>query len=266
MPPSPADFCRAVNTLSAWLAQDDFGPQGISELNGIAALLLFGNQVLDTLEAACRLARRAPQLRLLFSGGVGHSTQLLVENLRNSKYGPLVEDGTIRAGMAEAEVFAAVASLSFDIPAARILVERESRNTGENARFSLRLLAEHGLRSGRLLLLQDPTMQRRSVETLRHEAHLAGLDYQVASHAVFVPRVEVAADGSIRLAAGPSRDAWTMERFLGLILGEIERLRDDARGYGPNGKDFLPHVEIPEDVLGSYALATEISRLDDALR
>jgi hypothetical protein len=43
-----------------------------------------------------------------------------------------------------------------------------------------------------------------------------------------------------------------MERFLALILGEIRRLRDDEYGYGPKGRDFLPHVEIPESVIESY--------------
>jgi hypothetical protein len=43
-----------------------------------------------------------------------------------------------------------------------------------------------------------------------------------------------------------------MERFLALILGEIKRLRDDQDGYGPRGRNFLPHVEIPAPVIESY--------------
>jgi hypothetical protein len=43
-----------------------------------------------------------------------------------------------------------------------------------------------------------------------------------------------------------------MERFLALILGEVRRLRDDENGYGPRGRSFLPHVEIPEPVIESY--------------
>jgi hypothetical protein len=43
-----------------------------------------------------------------------------------------------------------------------------------------------------------------------------------------------------------------MERFLALILGEIRRLRDDRDGYGPKGRNFLPHVVIPEPVNESY--------------
>jgi hypothetical protein len=43
-----------------------------------------------------------------------------------------------------------------------------------------------------------------------------------------------------------------VERFLSLLLGEIPRLRDDENGYGPNGKRFIGHVEIPDDVLAAY--------------
>lgn len=57
-------------------------------------------------------------------------------------------------------------------------------------------------------------------------------------------------------AAGSTRDdqqttrslshqqgVWDVERYLSLLLGEIPRLRDD--GYGPAGKNFIDHVDIP---------------------
>jgi hypothetical protein len=44
-----------------------------------------------------------------------------------------------------------------------------------------------------------------------------------------------------------------MNRFLGLILGEIARLRDDEMGYGPRGKGFIGHVDVPDAVLDAYS-------------
>ena len=41
---------------------------------------------------------------------------------------------------------------------------------------------------------------------------------------------------------------WDMERYLNLLMGEIPRLRDDENGYGPKGKNFIAHVDIPETV------------------
>lgn len=45
---------------------------------------------------------------------------------------------------------------------------------------------------------------------------------------------------------------WTKKRFIDLIMGEIPRLRDDLQGYGPIGKGFISHIDIPEKVLDSY--------------
>lgn len=41
---------------------------------------------------------------------------------------------------------------------------------------------------------------------------------------------------------------WSVDRYLSLITGELPRLRDDATGYGPRGRDFIAHVDIPQEV------------------
>ncbi|MGA2808457.1 MAG: YdcF family protein [Terracidiphilus sp.] len=260
MQPSPEVLCRDINRISAYLAFDDFqgrGPQP-EDLSGVDAIVLLGNQVVATLTAACTLAQRAPQAKLLFSGGVGHATGLLFENLRASSYGSQVEDESIRETMAEAEMYAAVAERTFAIPEGRLLVEKQSRNAGENARFSLEMLKALGL-ARTVLVLQDPTMQRRSILTWGRAAELTGLEPRAMSHAVFVPRVEHGRDGLPQL--GNPQGTWTLERFLGLVLGEISRLHDDENGYGPQGRNFLPHVDIPEAVWESY-LRVSASRLN----
>ena len=41
---------------------------------------------------------------------------------------------------------------------------------------------------------------------------------------------------------------WPINRYVNLLMGEIPRLSDDANGYGPNGKNYIAHVDIPEKV------------------
>jgi hypothetical protein len=254
MPQDTEQLCRDVNRISAYLALDDFdgsgpGPEDLSCLDVIA---LLGNQVIATLTAACELMRRSPGATLLLSGGAGHSTPLLYDNLRGSGYGGLVGSGLVRETMAEAEMYAAVAQAAFHIPASSILIENRSRNSAENARFSLQILKDANRRQRTILILQDPTMQRRSMVTWAREAEIARSEARVLSHAVFVPAVEPGADGGLRFPAFQVEGTWTMERFLALILGEIKRLRDDQDGYGPKGRGFLPHVDLPEAVNESY--------------
>ena len=46
---------------------------------------------------------------------------------------------------------------------------------------------------------------------------------------------------------------WSMERYITLLMGEIPRLRDDANGYGPRGKNYLAHLDIPAAVNEAFA-------------
>ncbi len=45
---------------------------------------------------------------------------------------------------------------------------------------------------------------------------------------------------------------WDMGRYITLLMGEIPRLTDNAEGYGPLGKDYLVHVEMPTKVLEAF--------------
>jgi uncharacterized SAM-binding protein YcdF (DUF218 family) len=267
MPQSTEQLVCDINRISAYLALDDFkgsGP-GPRILGSLDAIVLLGNQVVETLTTACTLLDRAPAAVLLLSGGAGHSTPLLYDNLRNSRYGERVQQGLIKETMAEAEMYAMVAQAAFAIPAGRIRLENRSRNSAENARFSLEILRE-SRPQGPVLILQDPSMQRRSILTWTREADLAGSDARTLSHAVFVPKVEPGPDDALQLAKDQALGTWPLERFLGLILGEIERLYDDENGYGPKGKDFLPHVDIPEAVYKGYMRVSEHFNLGRSLR
>ncbi|MEA1883952.1 MAG: hypothetical protein U9N62_05455 [Thermotogota bacterium] len=51
---------------------------------------------------------------------------------------------------------------------------------------------------------------------------------------------------------------WSLDRFLSLVLGEIPRLRDDANGYGPKGKGFIAHVEIPVEIEAAFEKITKM--------
>jgi hypothetical protein len=45
---------------------------------------------------------------------------------------------------------------------------------------------------------------------------------------------------------------WDIERYISLLMGEIPRLIDDANGYGPNGKNYIAHVDIPVNALKAF--------------
>ena len=63
---------------------------------------------------------------------------------------------------------------------------------------------------------------------------------------------EVVADGDSLLYTRSVWGMWDMNRYLTLLMGEIPRLRDDVEGYGPNGKGYIAHIDIPADVIQAF--------------
>ena len=41
---------------------------------------------------------------------------------------------------------------------------------------------------------------------------------------------------------------WDIDRYLTLLLGDVQRLSDNEDGYGPEGKGYIVHVDIPDEV------------------
>jgi len=250
-----AEIARHLNTVAAFLAANDFPDHKITsarlkELVGspVADLLvLLGNGILFTSEQAFAAMRKGFARRLLIAGGRGHSTELLYDGLKaDSRYKTLVI-----YGRTEAELLAEVATRFHGIDRATITLETWSSNCGENAQFVRRLVGEQGLSAERIILVQDPTMQRRSCASFAKAWEDAGLTVMAANCPTFVPQVRF--DGSALVfgdVAGTT--LWPMERFISLVLGEIPRLRDDADGYGPQGRRYIAHVNIPDEVLYAH--------------
>lgn len=234
-------LCDDLNTITQWLACD---PPLKKQVQDARAVILLGNQVIATFDQACELAKHHPSKPLVFSGGIGHATPALYENFAAlPHYAPY-----IAPGMSEAAMYAAIAEHAWHIPPERLLLETGSENAGGNARYSLQIVRDAGIAEGSVLLIQDPLMLRRSVLTWQREAELAGLALQPVPATSFVPQVEAGPEGVPQIPASQRAGSWPFQRFLGLALGEIVRLRDDQHGYGPRGRDFFAHIDLPDQV------------------
>lgn len=55
---------------------------------------------------------------------------------------------------------------------------------------------------------------------------------------------------------------WDVRRYATLLMGEVPRLVDDERGYGPRGRGFIAHVDVPDEVRAAHArVAAAVSGL-----
>lgn len=230
---------RDVNSIAAWLALDELAPAGDDSAD---LIILAGHAVLPNIEGAVALAKKY-QLPLLISGGIGHATPLLAQMMAAH---PLYQD-LPTAGKSEAEMLAAIARTFADLPEDQLLLETASGNGGENAAFSQRLLDKKNLQPQRVVLVQDPLLQRRAAETFRWQWRDRPDAPQFISWPVFQPRL-VIDNGMTRITGAPAQGLWSLERFISLLMGEVKRLRDDEQGYGPRGAGYFAHVDLPEAV------------------
>lgn len=256
-PTLPETTLTAVNTLGQWLALNDFA--GKPHPVHADCVILAGNAVIPTIDAACQIAAR-DKAPLLISGGIGHSTPFLYAAIaRHPRY------NVIRTtGRSEAAIIADIARQFWRIPAERLLLEDKSTNCGENARMSCELLQAQLPQARTVLVVQDPTMQRRTMATFAHLAAAQPRGVRFLSWPGFTPQLR---NGQRGLSFTPREEGlWAVDRYLSLILGEVPRLRDDEQGYGPRGRNFIAHVDCPASVEVAWHTVQADDTLNAALR
>lgn len=204
-----------LDSIAAWLALEDPWPGQVD------LMLLFGGSLPPTWQVAAEAVKAGGVGTLMLVGGRGHTTDALLAAVGADP----------DSDVTEAEVMAKWLRNVHDI--GDVLLETRSTNCGDNVTRAEQVALGHRLQPRTVALVQDPTMQRRMDARFRRTWSLGG--------AVAVNR------------PGPdSREAWPSRRWVSLVTGEVPRLRDDASGYGPRGRDFIAHVDVPDEVEAAH--------------
>lgn len=267
-----------VNCVASFLANEQVHASAIlSEPRD--CIVLCGSAILNCALVVFEALERNPHIArtLVVCGGHGHSTSKLWQAIEESpRFGG--ESVSFR-GQAESDVLLTLFEDHFDYrrisATCEILQDDISTNCGANA-LEAKLVLEHcGILPEKILVVQDPTMSLRTAASFK-KAYADSMDPpDIFCMPTFVPRVELS-NGTLRFVKNTSvqESIWPMHRFMNLILGEIPRLRDDTNGYGPNGKKFITHVDVPMKVLeawqrlmaGPKVLSPDIEAEKDASR
>lgn len=285
-----------INTLAKFLACNQIpnllDPQlpttTTTTTTAIDCIVLCGSAILYCAETVFSALESRPDLCnvLVICGGIGHSTPLLYEAIaahpRYASLLPEVEGGPeSRALHAIFRRFYDVEKIekgqSNGLKGCTVLVEDRSTNCGDNAVQTRKILEANGYGGTAapktMVIVQDPTMARRTVAAFQKTYEDAGEAQPTFwSCPTFVPVMERGRDrDSLRFSTahdpGVARSGiWSVSRFLGLIMGEIPRLRDDQHGYGPMGKGFIAHVDIPDEVEEAWTRLAEILKTEQIAR
>ena len=240
----------AVNRIAAYLARRDADGLSAASIHSLTGESHVDLLIPATAVLAAHAYKEGLARRILISGGRGHSTSYLTENMAHPRYREWAE-GT--GDKPEAAILAPILH-HHGVPREDVLLESESVHCGDNAVKSLEVVKAAGIKADTVVLIQDPAMQRRSHASF--EKVWQGRGARFISYAPFVPQVSYDREWNVRIPEDMA-PAWEWGRFLDLIRGEIPRLRDDGEGYGPRGRGFIVHVDILGQIESDVALLAE---------
>ncbi len=164
---------------------------------------------------------------IVFSGGVCHLEDLLKTGWKKS----------------EAETFAERA-IELGVPKEKIIIENKATNTGENVRFTEKILKEKGLNFESFIIVQKPYMERRAYATIR----------------VYWPNKKI-------IVTSPNIDfdsyynkKITKEDVINLMVGDLQRIKIYPE------KGFQIFQKIPDDVWRAYQKLVQLGYTKHLIR
>lgn len=239
------EVARDMNVIAGFVGTRDVDALVPSELERVIGepradvMALFGGSIIAGADVLADAMRAGAARAYVIVGGAGHTTETLRARVRE-----LCPDLGVADDATEAEVFSAYVERRHGLAAD--LLETRSTNCGNNITYLRDLLAERGVPCRSIVLAQDATMQRRMAAGA--ELEMPGV--RVVSYATYHVDV-VVRDGGLVFDREPL-GMWDMHRYRELLMGEIPRLIDDERGYGPRGAGFIAHVEVPDGVRAAW--------------
>lgn len=234
-----------INILGKFCGKRDIPVLAPSELKvkygleQVDVMVLFGGSILIGGDVFAEAMKNRIAKRYVIVGGAGHTTEILRVKMHNEF--PEIETN----GLPEAKVFATYLKYKYNLEPD--FLECKSTNCGNNITYLLDLLKENNLSFKSIILSQDATMQHRMEAGLRK---YTSQDNIIINYAVYEADV-VVRDNELEFKQD-IWGMWDMERYITLLMGEIPRLSDDVEGYGPNGKNYIEHVEIPNEVRNAF--------------
>jgi len=239
------NIAECINMLGSFCGKRDIPAltcDGLRKKYGIQqadVMVLFGGSIMCGGDVLAHAMQAGIAKKYVIAGGAGHTTETL--RLKMHKEFPDIET----AGLPEAEIFDAYIEHRYGLKAD--ILECNSTNCGNNITYLLELLKEHNIPFKSIILAQDATMQHRMEAGLRK---YVSDDVTIINYAVYCAHVIV--KDSKLVFEKEIWGMWDMDRYITLLMGEIPRLSDDGNGYGPKGKGYIAHVDMPKEVKDAF--------------
>lgn len=230
-----------INILAKFLGTRDIDALNQEELfnrygiHQVDVMVLFGGSILEGGDVLASGIKNFVAKKYIIAGGAGHTTDTL-RQVVHLEY-PDIET----TDLSEAEIFQKYIKHVYGCKADYL--ETKSTNCGNNITYLLDLLKDNNISFKSIILSQDASMQRRMAAGLKKyvKEGVTIINYATYCAKVLNQDEDLVFEDNIH-------GMWSINRYVNLLMGEIPRLSDDANGYGPNGKNYIAHVDIPENV------------------
>lgn len=240
-----SNVAENINTLANFLGTRDIDALNQEELfnrygiHQVDVMVLFGGSILEGGDVLASGIKNFVAKKYIIVGGAGHTTDTL-RQVVHLEY-PDIET----TDLSEAEIFQKYIKHVYGCKADYL--ETKSTNCGNNIAYLLDLLKENNISFKSIILSQDASMQRRMAAGLKKyvKEGVTIINYATYCAKVLNQDEDLVFEDNIH-------GMWSINRYVNLLMGEIPRLSDDANGYGPNGKNYIAHVDIPENVMIAF--------------
>lgn len=234
-------IAEKINILGRFCGKRDVEKLTVEELQSrygisrVDVMVLFGGSIICGGDVLAHAMEAGIAKKYIIVGGCGHTTETLRRLVH--KAFPMI----LTENLPEAEVFSRYIKTVYGLEVDYL--ETESTNCGNNITNMLELLKKNNIDFKSIILCQDATMQHRMEAGLRKYVtnDILIINYATYQAAVIDSDKELAYSTDIY-------GMWDVDRYVTLLMGEIPRLTDDINGYGPKGKDYIAHVEVPAEV------------------
>jgi len=228
-------FCgkRDIEELSGQQLKEKYGFEKAD------VFVLFGGSILAGGDVLAKAVQENIAKNYVIVGGAGHTTEALRQRVHDEY--PVIET----TGLSEAEVFSRYLKEIYHCDVDYL--EKASTNCGNNITYLLELLKKQNISCKSIIICQDATMQNRMDAGLRKYAEKETVIINYAAYAA-----KVRAQEEKLVFTEEIHGMWDMDRYVNLLMGEIPRLSDDGKGYGPKGKNYIAHVDILEEVRNAF--------------
>lgn len=233
------DFCgkRDVSELTVSELEKNYG------IKKVDVMVLFGGSILAGGDVLGNAMKNDIAKKYVIAGGRGHTTSSL-ENKFYELY-PNADKTSILPEISEAEIFRNYLKYKYELTPD--LIEIYSTNCGNNITNLLDLLKKENITFENIIISQDATMQLRMEAILKK---YISKNIKIINYATYSAKICVK-DEKLHFAE-KIFGMWDVDRYVTLLMGEIPRLTDDENGYGPKGKNYLDHIDIPENVKNAF--------------